>query len=182
MGVSCSYCLRVEIANLRKRRLYYHYITRTAKFQAVNALSSFLFKLAELVCFPWFTPLSIWQVNTPRICARLIWAISEHIDLEGLDPLLADDPEDPLNIIISNIHKVLFSVDSSTDSTNRLLDVQAVLLCAQRMGSRNPRAGQLLTKEIEEFRNSSMADSVNKHQCRLILQRLKYASSHPERR
>ncbi|KAL2523239.1 Protein TPLATE [Forsythia ovata] len=120
------------------------------------------------------------EVNTPRICARLIWAISEHIDLEGLDPLLADDPEDSLNIIVSNIHKVLFNIDSSASTTNRLQDVQAVLLCAQRLGSRNARAGQLLTKELEEFRNNPLADSVNKHQCRLILQRIKYVSSHPE--
>uniref|UniRef100_A0A5B6ZLC7 Protein TPLATE n=1 Tax=Davidia involucrata TaxID=16924 RepID=A0A5B6ZLC7_DAVIN len=122
------------------------------------------------------------EVNTPRICARLIWAIAEHIDLEGLDPLLADDPEDPLNIIISNIHKVLFNIDSSATSTNRLQDVQAVLLCAQRLGSRHARAGQLLTKELEEFRNNGLADSVNKHQCRLILQRIKYVASHPESR
>ncbi|KAJ4729414.1 Protein TPLATE [Melia azedarach] len=120
------------------------------------------------------------EVNTPRILARLIWAIAEHIDLEGLDPLLADDPDDPLNIIISNIHKVLFNVDSSANTSNRLQDVQAVLISAQRLGSRNPRAGQLLTKELEEFRNNSLADSVNKHQCRLILQRIKYVSSHPE--
>ncbi|XP_073060308.1 protein TPLATE [Primulina eburnea] len=120
------------------------------------------------------------EVNTPQICARLLWAISEHIDLEGLDPLLADDPEDPLNIIISNCHKVLFNIDSSASSTNRLQDVQAVLLCAQRLGSRNARAGQLLTKELEEFRSNPSADSVNKHQCRLILQRIKYVSSHPD--
>ncbi|XP_004251071.1 protein TPLATE [Solanum lycopersicum] len=120
------------------------------------------------------------EVNTPRICTRLIWAISEHIDLEGLDPLLADDPEDPLNIIISNIHKVLFNIDSSASSTNRLQDVQAVLLCAQRLGSRNPRAGQLLIKELEEFRTNALADSVNKHQCRLILQRIKYVTNHSE--
>lgn len=120
------------------------------------------------------------EVNTPRICARLIWAISEHIDLEGLDPLLADDPEDPLNIIISNIHKVLFNIDASATSTNRLQDVQAVLLCAQRLGSRHARAGQLLTKELEEFRGNGLADSVNKHQCRLILQRIKYVASHPD--
>jgi hypothetical protein len=117
-------------------------------------------------------------VNTPRISARLIWAIAEHIDLEGLDPLLADDPDDPLNIIITNIRKVLFNIDSSADSTNRIQDVQAVLLCAQRLGSRHPRAGQLLTKELEEFRSSTFSDSVNRHQCRLILQRIKYASSH----
>ncbi|KAH0777045.1 hypothetical protein KY290_008456 [Solanum tuberosum] len=120
------------------------------------------------------------EVNTPRICTRLIWAISEHIDLEGLDPLLADDPEDPLNIIISNIHKVLFNIDSSASNTNRLQDVQAVLLCAQRLGSRNPRAGQLLIKELEEFRTNALADSVNKHQCRLILQRIKYVTNHSE--
>ncbi|XP_010248905.1 PREDICTED: protein TPLATE-like [Nelumbo nucifera] len=122
------------------------------------------------------------EVNTPRISARLIWAIAEHIDLEGLDPLLADDPEDPLNIIISNIHKVLFNVDSSATTSNRLQDVQAVLLCAQRLGSRHPRAGQLLTKELEDFRSNGLADSVNKHQCRLILQRIKYVTSHPESR
>ncbi|XP_073132518.1 protein TPLATE [Henckelia pumila] len=120
------------------------------------------------------------EVNTPRICARLLWAISEHIDLEGLDPLLADDPEDPLNIIISNCHKVLFNIDSSASITNWLQDVQAVLLCAQLLGSRNARAGQLLTKELEEFRSNPSADSVNKHQCRLILQRIKYVSSHPD--
>ncbi|XP_058227769.1 protein TPLATE [Rhododendron vialii] len=120
------------------------------------------------------------EVNTPRICARVIWAIAEHIDLEGLDPLLADDPEDPLNIIISNMHKVLFNIDASASSTNRLQDVQGVLLCAQRLGSRNARAGHLLTKELEEFRNNGLADSVNKHQCRLILQRIKYVAGHPE--
>lgn len=120
------------------------------------------------------------EVNTPRICARLIWAISEHINLDGLDPLLADDPEDDLNIIISNIHKVLFNIDAAATMTNRIQDVQAVLLCAQRMGSRHPRAGQLVTKELEEFRSNSLADSVSKHQCRLILQRIKYATNHPE--
>ncbi|KAL8097669.1 hypothetical protein AgCh_030693 [Apium graveolens] len=120
------------------------------------------------------------EVNTPRICARLIWVIAEHIDLEGLDPLLADDPEDPLNIIISNMHKVLFNLDSSAITSNRLQDVQAVLLCAQRLGSRNVRAGQLMIKELEEFRTDGLADSVNKHQSRLILQRIKYILNHPE--
>ncbi|KAJ1427527.1 Armadillo-type fold [Sesbania bispinosa] len=122
------------------------------------------------------------EVNTPRILARLIWAIAEHIDIEGLDPLLADDPDDPLNVIVSNIHKVLFNVDSTAETTNRVQDVQAVLISAQRLGSRHPRAGQLLTKELEEFRNNPLADSVSKHQCRLILQRIKYASSHHESR
>jgi len=122
------------------------------------------------------------QVNTPRISARLIWALAEHIDLEGLDPLLADDPEDPLNIITSNMHKVLFNLNSSAMTTNRLQDVQAVLLSAQRLGSRNARAGQLLIKELEEFRNNSLADTVNKHQCRVILQRIKYATEHPDYR
>ncbi|XP_047314077.1 protein TPLATE [Impatiens glandulifera] len=120
------------------------------------------------------------EVNTPRISARLIWAISEHIDLEGLDPLLADDPDDQLNIIVSNMHKALFNIDASPTTTNRLQDVQAVLLCAQRMGSRHARAGQLLIKELEEFRNNGLADSVNKHQCRMILQRIKYTTSHPD--
>ncbi|KAM3398857.1 protein TPLATE [Capsicum galapagoense] len=120
------------------------------------------------------------EVSTPRVCTRLIWAISEHIDLEGLDPLLADDPEDPLNIIVSTIHKVLFNTDLSASTTNRLQDVQAVLLCAQRLGSRNARAGQLLIKELEEFRTNALADSVNKHQCRLILQRIKYVTNHSE--
>lgn len=87
-----------------------------------------------------------------------------------------------MNIIISNIHKVLFNIDSSANTSNRLQDVQAVLLSAQRLGSRNPRAGQLLTKELEEFRNNGLADSVNKHQCRLILQRIKYVQNHPDDR
>lgn len=130
----------------------------------------------------YLTLLSTWQVHTPRIVARLIWAISEHIDIEGLDPLLADDPTDPLNVIVSNIHKVLFNIDSSAETTNRVQDVQAVLLSAQRLGSRHPRAGQLLSKELEEYRNSNMADSVSKHQCRFMLQRIKYTSSHPESR
>lgn len=114
--------------------------------------------------------------------ARLSWAIAEHIDIEGLDPLLADDPDDPLNVIISNIHKVLFNVDSTAEITNRVQDVQAVLISAQRLGSRHPRAGQLITKELEEFRNNPLADSVSKHQCRLILQRIKYASNHQDSR
>lgn len=122
------------------------------------------------------------EVNTPRVCARIVWAISEHIDIEGLDPLLADDPEDPLNIIVSNIHKVLFNIDSSSNTSNRLQDVQAVLLSAQRLASRHPRAGQILTKELEEFRTSAQADSVNKHQSRLILHRIKYVSTHPDNR
>ncbi|XP_068665411.1 protein TPLATE-like [Aristolochia californica] len=122
------------------------------------------------------------EVNTPRICARLLWAVAEHFDLEGLDPLLADDPEDPLNIIISNVHKVLINMDSSATATNRLQDVQAVLLCAQRLGSRHPRSGQLLSKELEEFRNNSLSDSVSKHQCRLILQIIKYITAHPDNR
>lgn len=49
----------------------------------------------------------------------MIWALAEHFDLEGLDPLLADDPEDPLNIIIDQIHKVLFNIDSAEKSSNR---------------------------------------------------------------
>ncbi|XP_010551932.1 PREDICTED: protein TPLATE [Tarenaya hassleriana] len=120
------------------------------------------------------------EVNTPRILARLIWTVAEHIDLEGLDPLLADDPDDPLNIIIANMHKVLFNMDASANTSNRLQDVQAVLLCAQRMGSRHARAGQLITKELEEYKNHAAADTVSKHQTRLILQRIKYASNHPE--
>ncbi|KAF9663561.1 hypothetical protein SADUNF_Sadunf17G0064200 [Salix dunnii] len=126
-----------------------------------------------------FTSLSIQQVNTPRICARLIWAITEHINLEGLDPLLGDDPEDPLDIIISNIHKVLFNVDSSSNTSNRFQDFQAFLLSAQRLRSRNPRA---VSKELEELRNNGLADSVNKHQFRLIVQRIKYVQNHPDSR
>jgi Fe-S cluster biosynthesis and repair protein YggX len=112
----------------------------------------------------------------------LIWAISEHFDLEGLDPLLADDPEDPLNIIISNMHKTLFNTDSSATTSNRIQDVQAVLICAQRLGARNARAGQLISKELEEFRSSTSADSVTKHQSRYVLQIIKYVTNHPDNR
>lgn len=78
------------------------------------------------------------------------------------------------------MHKVLFNMDSSATTSNRLQDVQAVLLCAQRLGSRNVRAGQLMIKELEEFRTDGSADSVNRHQSRLILQRIKYILNHPE--
>ncbi|PKU59238.1 Protein TPLATE [Dendrobium catenatum] len=71
-------------------------------------------------------------VNTPRIFARLICSIAEHFDLEGLNPPLVDDLEDPL----------IFSSDAI--NSNRLQDVQVVLLYVQRLGSRNARAGQLL--------------------------------------
>ena len=98
--------------------------------------------------------------------ARLIWAVAEHINTERLDPLLADDPDDALNVIVSNIHKVLFSVDSSAATTNIFQGVRAVLVSSQRLGSRHPRAEQLLTRELEEFRNHALADSVSKHQCR----------------
>ncbi|KAM0867876.1 hypothetical protein ACQ4PT_041691 [Festuca glaucescens] len=122
------------------------------------------------------------QVHTSRISSRLIWAISEHFDLEGLDPLLADDPEDPLNIIISNMHKTLFNTDSSATTSNRIQDVQAVLICAQRLGARNARAGQLISKELEEFRSSTSADSVTNHQSRYVLQIIKYVTNHPDNR
>ena len=123
------------------------------------------------------------QVSTSRLLARLIWALGEHFDLHGLDPLLADDPEDPLNIVVANVRKVLFNGDSPLNvSTNRLQDVQAVLLCAQHLGSRYPRAAQLFTKELEDFRNSTFSDSVSKHQCRLILQTFQHTLKHPESR
>ena len=102
--------------------------------------------------------------------------------MEGLDPLLADDPQDPLNIIISNIRSLLFNIDSSTDETNRLQDVQVALMCSQHLGLRHSRAGQLLTKELEDFRNSTSADSVNKHQCRYIMQKIKYPMNHMDNR
>lgn len=120
------------------------------------------------------------EVTTQRLRARVIWALAEHFDLEGLDPLLADDPDDPLNVIIDQIHKVLFNNDSTATSSNRLQDAQALLLCAEHLGSRNLRGGQLLTREIDEFRNSTLADSVLKHQCRLILQKFKYIAKHQD--
>jgi hypothetical protein len=62
----------------------------------------------------------------------------------------------------------------------RLQDAQALLLCAEHLGSRNLRAGQLLARELEEFRNSTLAVSVLKHQCRLILQKFKYIAKHQD--
>ncbi|KAG6555879.1 hypothetical protein Mapa_002521 [Marchantia paleacea] len=121
------------------------------------------------------------EVSTVRLRARIIWALAEHFDLEGLDPLLADDPDDPLNIMVEHIHTVLFNVDNATTAaTNRLQDVQAILVCSQHLGSRNVRAAQLLTKELEEFRASNLADSVNKHQCRLILQVFKHITKYTD--
>lgn len=62
----------------------------------------------------------------------------------------------------------------------RLQDAQALLLCAEHLGSRNLRGGQLLARELDEFRNSTLADSVLKHQCRLILQKFKYIAKHQD--
>ena len=60
--------------------------------------------------------------------------------------------------------------------------VQAVLICAQRLGARNARAGQLISKELEEFRSSTSADSVTKHQSRYVLQIIKHVTNHPDNR
>jgi hypothetical protein len=38
----------------------------------------------------------------------------------------------------------------------------------------------MLTRELEDFRIGTLADSVNKHQCRLMLQKFKYISKHPD--
>lgn len=79
-----------------------------------------VFSLLTEVC-KGLMPLSL-QVTTARLRARVVWAIAEHFDLEGLDPLLADDPEDPLTIMIDHIHKILFNLDSSATSTNRFVN------------------------------------------------------------
>ena len=62
----------------------------------------------------------------------------------------------------------------------KLQDAKALLLCAEYLGSRNLRAGQLLARELEEFRNSTLTDCVLKHQCRLILQKFKYIAKHQD--
>ncbi|KAK4775001.1 hypothetical protein SAY86_009936 [Trapa natans] len=54
-----------------------------------------------------------------EVARRLIWALAKRIDLEGLDPLLADDPEDHLNLIISNVHKSLELASNRADSVNK---------------------------------------------------------------
>jgi hypothetical protein len=76
-------------------------------FFTATGLNSYI----ELLCWT--------QVTTARLKARVIWALAEHFDLEGLDPLLADDPEDPLNSIFDHIHKVMFNTDSVATVTNR---------------------------------------------------------------
>ncbi|KAF6164129.1 hypothetical protein GIB67_017713 [Kingdonia uniflora] len=88
-----------------------------------NSLDSSISLYSDHRCGKYHIPSETLQVNTPRICARLIWSVAEHIDLEGLNLLLADDPEDPLNIIITNTQKVLFDMDSSANTSNRLQDV-----------------------------------------------------------
>lgn len=61
---------------------------------------------------------------------RLLWALCEHLNLDGLNPLLADDPTDPVNILIFNLHELLFNVDSGTALvTNRLQVGPGALVC-----------------------------------------------------
>lgn len=125
--------------------------------------------------------LDLENVATRRMRVRLLWSLCEHLNLDGLtNPLLADDSTDPVNVLVFNLHELLFNVDSGTALvTNRLQDVQALLLCAQHLGARNARAASLLILDLENFRASSLADTVNKNQCRLVVNVLKHTQEKP---
>eukprot|EP00850_Spirogloea_muscicola_P014758 SM000108S14202 [mRNA] locus=s108:143066:149764:- [translate_table: standard] len=123
------------------------------------------------------------EVVTNHMRVRLLWVLVEHLDVDGLDPLLADDPTDPINTIVAAVHKLLFNVDTSLSAvTYRLQDLQAILVCCQHLGARSPRGAALLGKELEDFRVSQLADSVNKHHCKLILQMFRQLKGAPDRR
>eukprot|EP00897_Mesotaenium_endlicherianum_P006906 jgi/Mesen1/6243/ME000323S05372 len=122
------------------------------------------------------------HVATPRVRVRVLWALTEHVSLGKAEPLFADEPSDALNMLVSALHRLLFNADGATAATtNRLQDVQALLVAAQHLGTRSFRAAALVARELEDFRRSSMADSVNMHQCRQIISLLAHIQRYPER-
>lgn len=125
---------------------------------------------------------NIQEVSTLQMRVRLLWVLAEHLDLSGSTPLFADEPREPLNILVSTIHRILFSPEHLAESqVNRLQDVQAILVCAQHLGTRNKRAAGMVARELEDYRNSNVADAVNR-QCRLILNVLAAIQKFPERK
>ncbi|PKU64548.1 Alpha,alpha-trehalose-phosphate synthase [UDP-forming] 6 [Dendrobium catenatum] len=87
--------------------------------------------------------------DLPEIEAKVAELLNQ---FKGRTVLLGvDDLEDTLNILISNMHKVLFITDAI--NSNRLQDVQIVVLHVQRLGSRNARACQLLISTYGGMQN-----------------------------
>eukprot|EP00271_Cylindrocystis_brebissonii_P004677 TRINITY_DN1649_c0_g2_i1.p1 TRINITY_DN1649_c0_g2~~TRINITY_DN1649_c0_g2_i1.p1 ORF type:complete len:1215 (+),score=196.81 TRINITY_DN1649_c0_g2_i1:636-4280(+) len=126
---------------------------------------------------------NLQEVATPRMRVRLLWVLAEHLDLSGTTPLFADEPREPLNILVATMHRILFGGDlGAGPHSNRLQDVQAILVCAQHLGSRNYRAAALLARELEDFRGSGLADTVNQQHIRFILSILAHIQKFPERK
>ncbi|PKU64363.1 Alpha,alpha-trehalose-phosphate synthase [UDP-forming] 5 [Dendrobium catenatum] len=96
--------------------------------------------------------------DLPEIEAKVVELLNQ---FKGRTVLLGvDDLEDTPNILISNMHKVLFITEAI--NSNRLQDVQVVVLHVQRLGSRNARAGQLLISTYGGMENCGRKNAENR--------------------
>ncbi|CAI5476371.1 unnamed protein product [Closterium sp. Yama58-4] len=150
------------------------------------------------------------ELSSSTLRVRLLWVLAEHMSFSGPEPLFPDDPKDPVTIITSLFHRILFSPDDATGtmladvvagdggdggvgsggrgaaavamSGNRLQEVQAILVCALHLGARSFRAAALVCREVEELQSApGLVDSATRHRCRSILQSLAYVHHFPDR-
>ncbi|GJP69726.1 hypothetical protein CLOP_g725 [Closterium sp. NIES-67] len=151
------------------------------------------------------------ELSSSTLRVRLLWVLAEHMSFSGPEPLFPDDPKDPVTILTSLFHRILFSPDAATGtmladvvaggegaggggggggatgrsaalSGNRLQEVQAILVCALHLGARSYRAAALVCREVEELQSAPwLADSATRHRCRSILQSLAYVHHFPDR-
>ncbi|CAI7877910.1 unnamed protein product [Closterium sp. NIES-53] len=150
------------------------------------------------------------ELSSSTLRVRLLWVLAEHMSFSGPEPLFPDDPKDPVTILTSLFHRILFSPDDATGtmladvvagsggvdgvgsggrgaaavamSGNRLQEVQAILVCALHLGARSFRAAALVCREVEELQSApGLVDSATRHRCRSILQSLAYVHHFPDR-
>ena len=62
------------------------------------------------------------QVSTPRLRVRLLWVLAEHLSLAGTSAVFADEPREPLNVLIACIHRILFTPEAA--KSNRSQDIE----------------------------------------------------------
>ncbi|GJP81807.1 hypothetical protein CLOP_g11933, partial [Closterium sp. NIES-67] len=125
------------------------------------------------------------ELSSSTLRVRLLWVLAEHMSFSGPEPLFPDDPKDPVTILTSLFHRILFSPDAATGtmladvvaggegaggggggggatgrsaalSGNRLQEVQAILVCALHLGARSYRAAALVCREVEELQSGTV--------------------------
>lgn len=53
---------------------------------------------------------------------RLLWVLAEHLSLAGTSAVFADEPREPLNVLIACIHRILFTPEAA--GSDRSQDVE----------------------------------------------------------